>query len=91
MLPMGDMDRRQERVHLETLRHRITGEVTLARDGYRSRLSDLLNASERDFLVLTNVTVQPVDGGSSSQHPFIAVARGQIVFAVSLPDASSEA
>jgi hypothetical protein len=86
MLAMGDMDRRQERVHLETLRHRITGEVTLARDGYRSRLSDLLNASERDFLVLTNVSVEPVEGGTVAHHKFIAVARRQIVFAVSLPD-----
>ena len=29
------------------------GTLTLARDGYRSRISDLLNASERDFISIT--------------------------------------
>ena len=76
------IDQRQERVRLETVRHRISGSVSLARDGYRSRVSDLLNASERDFLVLTDTTVEPLDGGPSERHPFIAVARRHIVFAV---------
>ncbi|MCW2958892.1 MAG: hypothetical protein JWP18_1695, partial [Solirubrobacterales bacterium] len=43
---MENMDQhRYERVIIETVRHRIEGTVTLARDGYRSRLSDVLNAS----------------------------------------------
>jgi hypothetical protein len=77
------MEHRQERVRLETPRHRIEGVLTLARDGYRSRVSDVLNTSERDFLTLTDVTVQPLDGGAPESHPFLAVARGHIVFAVS--------
>ena len=57
------MDHRRERIRIETERHRIVGELTLARDGYRSRVSDVLNAPERDFLTLTEVTVEPLEGG----------------------------
>lgn len=80
------MEHRQERICLETARHRIEGSLTLARDGYRSRVSDVLNASERDFLTLTEVSVQPLDGGPAEEHPFLAVARRHIVFAVSPPE-----
>jgi hypothetical protein len=80
------IEHRQERIRLETARHRIEGLLTLARDGYRSRLSDVLNASERDFLTLTEVTVAPLDGGPPENHPFLAVARRHIVFAVSSPE-----
>jgi hypothetical protein len=41
---------RHEHVYVETDRHRISGVLTLPHDGYRSRLSDFLNASERDFI-----------------------------------------
>jgi len=75
------VEQRQERVRLETERYRITGEVTMARDGYRSRLSDLLNASEREFLALTNVTVVHHDGSAPELYEFMAVARRHIVFA----------
>lgn len=77
------MDQRRERVCLETARHRIEGDLTLARDGYRSRVSDVLNAAERDFLTLTDVEVEPLDGGSVEHHPFLAIARRHIVFVVS--------
>ena len=77
------MEHRQERVRLETARHRIEGSITLARDGYRSRVSDVLNASERDFLTLTDATVEELDGaGPPEDHPFLAVARRHVVFAV---------
>jgi hypothetical protein len=76
------IDHRQERIRVETERHRIEGLLVLARDGYRSRVSDVLNASERDFLTLTDVTVQPHDGGPPEHHSFLAVARSHIVFAV---------
>lgn len=74
---------RRERIRLETTRHRIEGDLTLARDGYRSRVSDVLNAAERDFLTLTDVEIEPLDGGSIEHHPFLAVARRHIVFVVS--------
>jgi hypothetical protein len=76
------MEHRQERIRLETPRHRIEGLLTLARDGYRSRVSDVLNASERDFVTLTEATVQPLDGGAPESHPFLVLARRHIVFAV---------
>jgi hypothetical protein len=79
--PHGAEERR-ERVRLETPRHLIEGSLMLARDGYRSRVSDMLNASERDFLTLTDVTLTPLDGGPSEQHAFLAVARAHIVYVV---------
>src|ERR1700761_5964853 len=78
----GNVDQRQERVRIETERHRIEGVLTLARDGYRSRVSDVLNASERDFITLTDVTVAPLEGGPAESYPYLTVARRQIVFAV---------
>ena len=77
------MEHRQERVRIETTAHRIEGELTLSREGYRSRVSDVLNASERDFVTLTDVTVESLEGGAVESHPFLVVARRHIVFAVS--------
>ena len=82
------MDHRRERIRLETERHRIEGEITLARDGYRSRVSDVLNASERDFVTLTDATVTPLDGGPVELHDYITLARRHIVFVVA-PDADT--
>ena len=76
------MDHRRERIRIETERHRIVGFLTLARDGYRSRISDVLNAPERDFLTLTEVSVEPLAGGPVELYPFLTVARRHIVFAV---------
>ncbi len=75
-------EERRERIRLETPRHRIEGSLMLARDGYRSRVSDMLNASERDFLTLTDVTLTPLDGGPTEQHAFMAIARAHIVYVV---------
>lgn len=76
------VDQRQERVRIETERLRIEGIITLARDGYRSRVSDVLNAAERDFITLTDVTVVPLEGGPAELHPFLSLARRHIVYAV---------
>ena len=75
-------DLRQQPIKIATERHRIEGVLTLARDGYRSRVSDVLNASERDFITLTDVTVAPIEGGPVELHPYLTVARRHIVFAV---------
>jgi hypothetical protein len=77
------MDHRLERVRIETDRLRIEGALTLARDGFRSRVSDVLNAAERDFITLTEVTVSPLEGGPTELHPYLTLARRHIVFAVS--------
>jgi hypothetical protein len=81
----GGMDHRRERIRIETERHRIVGELTLARDGYRSRVSDVLNAPERDFLTLTEVSVEPLSGGPTELYPYLTLARRHIVFAVAVP------
>ena len=83
--PHGGEERR-ERIRVETQRHRIEGLLVLARDGYRSRVSDVLNASERDFLTLTDATLQPLDGGAVERHDFLAVARAHIVYVVAPGD-----
>jgi hypothetical protein len=75
-------EERRERIRVETPRHRIEGLLMLSRDGYRSRVSDMLNASERDFLTLTDVTLQPLDGGALERHAFMAIARAHIVYVV---------
>jgi hypothetical protein len=74
-------------VELETSRHRITGDVTLAANGFRSRVSDLLNASEREFLSLTDVELTPLDGGEAIRREFVAVSRAHIVFVSPLDQA----
>jgi hypothetical protein len=81
-----NMDQKRERVRIETARHRIEGALTLALDGYRSRVSDVLNASERDFITLTDVSVTPLEGGARELHPYLTLARRHIVFAVSAED-----
>jgi len=84
------IDHRTERVIIETERHRIEGLLTLARDGYRSRVSDVLNAAERDFITLTDVTVAPLDGGPVELHPYLSLARRHIVFAVAADGEETE-
>ncbi len=84
MMPSMDQHR-HERMIVETARHRIEGTVTLARDGYRSRLSDVLNATERDFISLTDALVHPLDAGDLDEgvvHPLVIVSRQQIVLAI---------
>ncbi len=75
---------RKERIELETTRHRLTGSVTLSQNGFRSRVSDLLNASEREFISLTDVTLEPLDGGETIRRDFVAVSRQHIVFVAPL-------
>jgi hypothetical protein len=75
------MDTRLERVVLETDRHRIIGDVTLPREGYRSRFSEYLNRGDFDFIPLTNVKLSPLNGGSPETRPFIAVARTHVQLA----------
>jgi hypothetical protein len=75
------VEHRRQRVQLDTDRHKITGTVTLADDQHHGRLSDLLNARERDFIALTDVVVEPYDDGPAQRHQFTAVSRHQILLA----------
>jgi hypothetical protein len=84
------IEHRRERIRIETERHRIEGVLTLARDGYRSRVSDVLNASERDFITLTDVTVAPLEGGAKELHAYLTLARRHIVFAVAAGESAPD-
>lgn len=76
------MEHREERIQVETERYRITGMVSLPLHGYRSRLTDYLNAGEREFLALTDVELVSLDNGRPPEHrDFVALAVSQIVFA----------
>jgi hypothetical protein len=79
------MESRVERVVLETAHHRIVGDLTLPREGYRSRLSDFLNRGDLDFIPLANAQVGPLDGATPSPaegtRPFVAVARTHVQLA----------
>ena len=50
----GRMHFRHERVRIETARHEIEGTLQLPHEGFRSRLTDFLNAQGDDFLPLTD-------------------------------------
>ncbi len=77
------MEHREKRIVVETPRHRITGVLRLPRDGYRSRLTDYLNASERAFLPLTEVEIMPLDGsGKPERRPYTAVSLAHVVLAM---------
>jgi hypothetical protein len=75
------MTTRRERIVLETERYRIEGEVTLPAEGYRSRLSDLLNREGVAFIPLSNATLSGHNGSKPEERHFIAVARDHVQIA----------
>jgi hypothetical protein len=78
------VEHRRKRVQLDTDGFKITGTITLPPDEHHGRLSDMLNARERDFIALTDVEVEPQDGGPARRHQFTAVSRDRIVLASEL-------
>ena len=78
------MDTRVQRVVIETTRFRIVGDVTLPTEGFRTRLSDVLNRQDTGFIPLVNVELSPIGGGDLESQPFVAVARNQIQIAYEL-------
>jgi len=78
------MEKRSIRVVLETDRHRIVGELTLPREGYRSRLSDFLNQSDLAFIAMTNATViEHLESGATdaTEHEFVTVGTRHVLLA----------
>jgi hypothetical protein len=75
------METRIERIVLETDRHRIVGDVTLPKEGYRSRLSDYLNRGDLDFIPMVNAELAPLNGGAAETRSFVAVARTHVQIA----------
>ena len=84
------MDQRLVKIIAETQRYRITGMLRLPPEGYRSRLSDYLNAPERTFLSLTDVAIEPLDGdGPAQQLGFIALSVAHVVLVANADESSS--
>jgi hypothetical protein len=85
------MEQRDERIIVETDRHRITGSLRLPTDGYRSRLTDYLNSSEREFLALTEVELTNLQGSPQvERRDFIALSLRHIVLAMPAEDDQAE-
>lgn len=74
------MDHRHEAVVVETSRYRIEGNLTLPREGYRSRLSDYVNQRDREFFSIQDARVTTFDSPEEPVRvPFLMVARRHIV------------
>ena len=72
---------------LETERHRIVGDLTMPREGYRSRLSDYLNQGDIAFIPLANATIDPLDSDDEGEsRDFIAVAATHVQLAYPATD-----
>jgi hypothetical protein len=73
------MNQRREHIFVETDRYRIEGKLTLPREGLRSRLSDYVNQSDRDFFPLEEAAVTPLDGSRDAQPVgFLLVSRRHV-------------
>jgi len=84
---VGPVDDAARRVCLETAHHRIVGQLRLPPDGYRSRLSDYLNAPDRGFIALTDVAITTIDGsGQERHHAFVAVSSEHVILAIPLDE-----
>jgi hypothetical protein len=79
------MPSRRERVRIETARHEIEGTLQLPHEGFRSRMTDFLNAQGDDFLPLTDAQVSYLDGSRETEHhDYLAVAARHVVLVVEL-------
>ena len=84
---MRHMETRQERIVVETERYRIEGNLTLPREGYRSRLSDHLNRRDQEFFTLLEATLARLDGsGQDWTAPVLMLARRHIRLIVPLSE-----
>jgi hypothetical protein len=73
------VDLREEQVMLETDRYRITGRLTLPREGYRSRLSDYVNQRDREFFAINDAVVTALDAPEVTRNAsFLMVARAHV-------------
>ena len=78
---------RRLRVRLETERHVIEGTLQLPSEGYRSRMTDFLNAHDSDFLPVTAATLTERDGSRApEEHDYLALSVRHIVLGVELED-----
>jgi len=79
------MQFRHERVRIETSRHEIEATLQLPHEGFRSRLTDFLNAQGDAFLALTDADVTYLDGAREPEHhDYLALAARQVVLVIEL-------
>ena len=79
------MQFRRERVRIETTRHEIEATVQLPHEGFRSRLTDYLNAQGDEFLPLTDADVTWLDGSHAPErHEYLALALRHVVLVIEL-------
>jgi hypothetical protein len=73
------VDLRRERIVVETDRYRIEGDMTLPREGYRSRLSDHINRRDHEFFTIQDARLTALDGsGRDWNAPVLMLARRHI-------------
>lgn len=72
------MDLRREKVVVETDRYRVDGSMTLAAEGYRSRISDHVNRRDTEFFTIVDARVTPLDGGEGWQAPVLMLASRHV-------------
>jgi hypothetical protein len=82
------MDLRRAHVVIETDRYRVEGDMTLPKEGYRSRLSDHVNRRDQEFFTVQDAKLVALDGsGRDWNAPVVMVARRHIRLVV--PDNDS--
>ncbi len=82
------MDLRRAHVVVETDRYRVEGDMTLPKEGYRSRLSDHVNRRDQEFFTIQDAKLTALDGsGRDWSAPVIMLARQHIRLVV--PDDDS--
>ena len=82
------MQLRLERVRIETARHEIEATLQLPQEGFRSRLTDFLNAQGDDYLALTDADVTWLDGAREPEHhAYLALASRHVVLVAELSPA----
>ena len=70
---------REEQVVLETDRYRISGTLTMPREGYRSRVSDYVNQRDREFFTVSAATITELDGARETREvSFLMVGRSHV-------------
>jgi hypothetical protein len=83
------MDLRRARVVVETDRYRVEGEMTLPKEGYRSRLSDHVNRRDQEFFTIQDAKLTALDGsGQDWSAPVIMLARHHIRLVVPHDDSA---
>jgi uncharacterized protein DUF6812 len=71
----------RQRVIVETDQHRIEGDMSVPKEGFRSRLSDFVNQRDREFFSLRDAVVTPLQPGPGQERQrfeFMMVSRNHM-------------